>query len=241
MPAAGFATRLGKLAGSKEMLPQPAPDGSGQEPACRRLLESFQLAGIRQVVVVLRPEKQDLVRYLEGRPVPGLEIELLPVPGGTPSVPHTLAKAAPSLAGRTVALGFPDVLFQPLDAFTTLIELHRQARPTATLGLFPAERPETTDMVDFGSDGRVRSIHPRPRQTELRFNWLLAVWGPAFTDLLVQAAESPAPVETAGELQLGSLFQQALSEGLSVAGHPFPQGSYRDIGTPEAYAAVRQR
>ena len=46
------------IAGSKEVLPLP-PDG---EPALACALEAMARAGIEEVVVILRPEKEDIPR-----------------------------------------------------------------------------------------------------------------------------------------------------------------------------------
>jgi len=49
-----------------------------------------------------------------------------------------------------------------------------------------------------------------------------------------------APVEER-ELQIGAVVQVAVAAGLHVEGVEFPQGSYRDIGTPaELAAAMRE-
>jgi glucose-1-phosphate thymidylyltransferase len=95
-------------------------------------------------------------------------------------------------------------------------------------------------MVELGPDGRVRRVEVRPASTALRFNWLIALWGPAFTRYLHEAVREDDPAAE-GELQLGSLIQAAVDAGLHVEGVEFPQGSYRDIGTPaELAAAIRE-
>ena len=167
----------------------------------------------------------------------------------SPSVPHSLAAALPFLGGSPVALGFPDVLFTPGDAFVR-IERHRLRSGAAlVLGLFPAPDPTTTDMVEVAGDGRVVRIETRPRRSSLALNWLIAVWDRRFTAWLAGRMAGTASAEAtgepnaetavhhgAGELQLGALFAEALTDGLSIEGVSFPDGAYLDVGTPEGYS-----
>ena len=44
--------------------------------------------------------------------------------------------------------------------------------------------PHKTDMVDFDDTGRVRSIQIKPPQTNLKYAWEMAVWGPSFTEFM---------------------------------------------------------
>ena len=133
-----------------------------------------------------------------------------------------------------MALGFPDVRFQPADAFARLLERQEATSADLVLGQFPTRRPWLTDMVAADDRGRVTEIQVRPRTSALPFNWLLAVWGPAFTELLHQAVTEEKQSSGAGlELQLGTVMARALEEGLSLQAVPFPKGWFIDMGTPE--------
>jgi glucose-1-phosphate thymidylyltransferase len=238
IPAAGRAERLGPLPCSKELLPvgfRETPQGPAPKVACHYLLERFRAAGIRRVYMVLHESKWDVPRYLGTGEIADVALAYLAIPGSR-SVPETLDRACPFVAGSLVALGFPDVLFQPEDAYARLIERQAATGADLVLGLFPATRCQTTDMVDLGPDGRVRGIEIRPATTALRYNWLIAVWGPAFTRHLHEAVRSAPASER--ELQIGAVVQSAVEAGLHVAGVEFPEGSYRDIGTPEELAAA---
>lgn len=81
----------------------------------------------------------------------------------------------PFIQNATVALGFPDIIFLPNDALTRL--LARQARTNAdiVLGLFRANRPQNSDMVDVSDGDRVRSIIIKPLETNLSYTWINAV------------------------------------------------------------------
>lgn len=238
IPAAGRAERLGPLPCSKELLPigfRETPRGPAPKVACHYLLERFRAAGIWRVLMVLHESKWDVPRYLGTGEIADVSLAYVVIPGSK-SVPETLDRAFPFSEGSLVALGFPDVLFEPADAYARLIERQRATGADLVLGLFPTTRFRTTDMVELGPDGRVIRIEVRPESTTLRYNWLLAVWSPVFTRFLHEAVRSAPTGER--ELQVGAIVQEAVAAGLHVEGVEFPDGSYRDIGTPEELAAA---
>jgi dTDP-glucose pyrophosphorylase len=238
IPAAGRAERLGRLPCSKELLPigfRETPIGPMPKVACHYLLERFRAAGIRRAFMVLHESKWDVARYFGTGALADMALAYLSIPGSR-SVPETLSHARPFLENSLVALGFPDCLFEPADAYARLLERQGATGADLVLGLFPTERHRTTDMVDCGPDGRVRRIEIRPETTALRFNWLIAVWTPTFTGLLREAVCS-SPQDGA-ELQIGAVVRSAVEGGLHVQGVELPGGWYRDIGTPEELASA---
>lgn len=238
IPAAGRAERLGRLPCSKELLPigfRETSRGPAPKVACHYLLDRFRAAGIRRAYLVLHESKWDVARYFGTGAMAGISLAYLSIPGSR-SVPETLSHAAPFVRGSRVALGFPDVLFEPEDAYARLLERQEATGADLVLGLFPTERCRTTDMVEAGPDGRVRRLEIRPEATSLRCNWLIAVWTPVFTRILEDAVRS-APQESP-ELQIGAVMRSALAGGLHVQGVEFPEGRFRDIGTPADLAAA---
>lgn len=238
IPAAGRAERLGRLPCSKELLPigfRETPQGPVPKVACHYLLERFRAAGIVRAFMVLHESKWDVARYFGTGEMADVALAYLSIPGSR-SVPETLDRAWPFVQDSLVALGFPDCLFEPADAYARLLERQAATGADLVLGLFPAQRHRTTDMVECGPDGRVRRIEIRPEATSLRYNWLIAVWTPAFTGLLHEAVRS-LPQDGA-ELQIGAVVQSAVEAGLHVQGVELPDGWYRDIGTPEELAAA---
>ncbi len=216
-----------------------AQGADGPRVVCHHLLECFTAADIRQAFVVLRDGKWDIPSYLCREPVTGLDIAYVAVTS-TDSVPESLSCARPFVANSRVAMGFPDVLFEPRDAFAHLARCQEESGCDVALGLFPCATPWMTDMVELGEEGRVVDIQIRPATSQLAFNWLLAVWGPRFTAFLSEAMVNPITGEK--EFQLGTLFKQAAAEGMDLRGVPFPDGYFLDIGTPEGYGeALRRR
>jgi glucose-1-phosphate thymidylyltransferase len=237
VPAAGHGERLGALPGSKELLTigfAIGPAGPVPRVACQHLLSSLRAGGVERAFVVLRPGKWDLPAFLAGGGE-GPRLAYLVRPGSR-SLPESLDAAYPFVRGGYVALGFPDVLFAPDDAFATLRARLGATGADLVLGLFPAPRPHTTDMVELAGE-RVVRLELRPAKTELRRAWLIAVWGPAFTELL-HAFVAEAQGAPAREPQLGEVIQRAVDAGLDVRGVELPGARYRDLGTPEEVAAV---
>jgi glucose-1-phosphate thymidylyltransferase len=153
--------------------------------------------------------------------------------------PFTVEAAHGFVGDATVLFGFPDVLFKPRDAFAQLLARRTEAGGDVVLGLFPARVPEKVDMVELDPAGSVRSITIRPRRTELRYTWMLAVWAPSFTQFLHRYVKdrlegAGPPVGPGGrELYMGDVVQAALEQGMSVGSVCFDEGTYLDIGTPD--------
>ena len=206
VPMAGRATRLGLLPGSKELLPlgfRVLPDGTLQPKVVSHyLLETFSHADIRKVVMVLRPGKWDIPAYYRDGGDFGLELAyvLAKLPWG---VPYTLDSAYAFVKDAHVAVGFPDIVYEPQDTFKHLRERLRTTGADVVLGLFPATAPERSDMVTVGEDGRVRDIVVKPQVTDLSLSWGLALWSPRFTKFLHGHLEKLILTGDAPEVQLG--------------------------------------
>ncbi|HXT22146.1 MAG TPA: hypothetical protein VN811_06620 [Thermoanaerobaculia bacterium] len=246
IPAAGRAQRLGELPCSKEVLPvgfRATPDGPVVRVACDCLLDALRVAGAARAYVVLRDDKADIARHLgtgERWDLPLAYVSL----SESASLPESLDRAYPFVRGARVALGFPDVQLGPADALARVAARQAETGADLVLGLFPTERPETTDMVEVNGEGKVVRIEVRPRETSLRHCWLLAVWGPAFAEHLHEmVAESRASRAgtAASELQMGAVVAGALERGLDVRGVEIEGGWFRDVGTPEDLAAVMRQ
>jgi glucose-1-phosphate thymidylyltransferase len=153
--------------------------------------------------------------------------------------PYTLDQAYPFVRKDLVAFGFPDILFEPEDAYVQLLNCQKSTQADIVLGLFPVTRPETMDMVDLDERGVVRSIVIKPPQTHLQYGWIIAVWTPLFTDFLHEHlraldnhGESAAGRSRQHELTVGHVLKAAIENNLRVRAVVFPAHSYLDIGTP---------
>ncbi len=238
VPAAGSASRLGRLPCSKEIFPVAPGDAARPRVACDYLLEGFRTAGIRRALILLRKGKWDVPALLGDGAELGLSLAYLAL-APTAGVPETLDAAYPFVEDCRVALGFPDIRFEPRDAFVHLLRRQQETGAAVVLGLFPTRRCDKADMVELGADGRIRRIVIKQADSGLEYCWSIAVWGPDFSRFLHRrvAAERHAP-RPDGELYIGDVVRAAIDDGLPVVGVPFPHGSVHDFGTPEDLAAV---
>lgn len=233
LPAGGRATRLGPLPLSKELFPigfdhaaagQPRPKVVGQY-----LLEAMRQAGITRAFWILRPGKWDIPAYFGDGAALDLRLAYLTVHVAD-GVPYTLDQAFPFVQDAIVALGFPDILFQPEDAYSPLLTRLSAGEADVVLGLFPTAEYWQAGMVEFDAANRVTQIIEKPPQSDLRYMWAIAVWRPRFTQFLHAYVGN----RTAGaELPIGDVIQAAIVAGLRVEAELFATGQVRDVGTPE--------
>lgn len=230
-PAAGKATRLGQLPCSKEIYPLVSPQGSTVVGA--HLLRSYQAAGIQQVHTIIRPEKWDIPRYLGSGEALDLHIAYHVIEGSL-GTPYTLDHVYPFIQGKQVALGFPDILFQPSDCFKTLHHTLNQQPWDIVLGLFPAPNPTKMDMVKTDGDGNVTRIDIKPNETNLTKTWIAAAWKPSFTDFMhhyLQQQHDHYAQNDISEPYVGTVIIAAMAAGLKVGSYRFPKGQVLDVGT----------
>jgi glucose-1-phosphate thymidylyltransferase len=248
LPAGGTAARISPIPCSKEIFPvgfHPPGSPLGRRPkaAAHYLIEKMQAAGAQKAYFILREGKWDIPAYFGDGGVAGLPLAYLMM--GLPyGVPFTLDQAYPFVGDATVLFGFPDILFQPGDAFARLLNRQAETRADLVIGLFPAHQAHKMDMVELDPNGRVLGITIKPRQTHLRYTWIIAVWGARFSDFMhefVALRKKNQPYEQGQrELYLGDVIQAAIQEGERVDNVLFSDGSYIDIGTPEDLTAAVQ-
>jgi glucose-1-phosphate thymidylyltransferase len=246
VPTAGQATRIAPLPCSKELYPlgfRPADGGRSVRAKVvgHYLLEKMRFAGITKAYIVLGKGKWDIPNYFGNGLMVDMNLAYLTLISSF-GTPYTLDEAYPFVRSSIVAFGFPDILFEPDDAFVQLLAQQLSSNACATLGLFPAEKPQNVDMVDFAPNGRVRRIFTKPRHTELSHSWCIGVWTPVFTEFLhtyISAHRQPAVVTS--EVSIGEVIQAAVAAGLLIEAIPLSEKSYLDIGTAEDLVRAVQR
>ena len=240
LPAGGQATRISPLPCSKELYPigfRSQQDGSLRPKVVSHyLLEKMQMAGIRKAFFLLRPGKWDIPAYFGDGNIVDLDLGYLVV--GLPfGVPYTLDRAYPFVKDAAIAMGFPDILFQPDNTYKRLLTRLYAGSADVAINLLPFEQPHKGGMVDFDERGRVRQIIEKPTQSDLRYSWCAAVWKPSFTEFLhqfvaeleVERHKSSSPPR---EVPIGDVIQAAINAGLQVEAEICDRRSYLDIGTP---------
>jgi glucose-1-phosphate thymidylyltransferase len=153
-------------------------------------------------------------------------------------VPYTLNQAYPFVQHAMILLGFPDILFQPKDAYVHLLRRQAETQADVVLGLFPTSHPEKVGMVDVDQTGRVLQIIEKPLQSDLKWMWAIALWTPVFTEFLHQYVKTATPER---EVPIGDVIQAAIQKGLIVQSQEFLHGNYLDVGTPEDLAKAIQQ
>lgn len=241
IPAAGRADRLGALPCSKEIYPLGFRADAGgtarPRPVCGRLIESLARAGVSRALVLLRKGKWDIPALLGDGSQLGLPLAYLAL-DPTASVPETLDRAYSFVAESTVALGFPDIVVEPSDAYRPLLRRLRETSAAVVLGLFPTDQSWKCDMVETddlgypGSAAAVRRIVIKQAETSLRYTWSIAVWGPEFSRYLHDFVARQQTGATT-EAYVGDVIQSAIDDGMEVIGERFEGGSFLDVGTPE--------
>ncbi len=233
VPAAGAATRLQPLGGSKELLPVGVwrdADGVDRPRAVAEyLLARMARAGADRVLMVVAPGKTDLIRYF-GAGYAGMAIAyaIQPAPLG---LCDALFRALPFLqAEEPVLIGLPDTIWFPEDA------LAAAPRDRVHLVTFPVAAPEHFDAVAWQGPEIVERVEVKsPGPSDRR------VWG---------AVAMPA----AGLLALHRLWQQPgrrdqflghlLNAWIAAGGRVTADRAgteYWDVGTIAGYRAAMAR
>ena len=247
IPAAGKATRLSPLPCSKELYPigfrLVGKDGTLRpKVVCHYLLEKMRLANITKAYIILRNGKWDIPDYLSDGTMLNMHLAYLitHLPFGAP---YTLDQAFPFVRDKIVALGFPDIIFKPDDAYVQLLKRQAETNADIILGVFPTDQPQKWDMVDMDSDGRIRRILIKPLKTHLRYAWVVAVWTEVFTQFMhdylfaIQKVKKhdndENNVSKQQELFVGEVIQAAIENKLKIEGVLFPEATCLDIGTAD--------
>jgi len=242
IPAAGFANRISPLLNcSKEVHPISMGDGKTRV-ASSFLIESFQEAKASKSYLILRNGKWDIPEYLLDGRAAGIPLAYI-VSESTRGVPYTLEKAYPFIKDEIILLGFPDIIFEPMDAFTQLLNQQQLTSADLVLGLFKTEKPEKADMVVFDKDERLVDIIIKPAQSQQIYTWIIAVWTPVFTqfmhDFLNDKKDSLS--QSQSELHIGDIVRAALQHNMKTSYVQFDSGSFLDIGTPEELKKIKNQ
>lgn len=254
IPAAGRASRINPIPCSKELIPigfTKCKDSTiYPKVVTQYLLEKYQLIGVTKVFFILRNGKWDIPAYFGDGSMLNMNFAYLQMnlPFG---VPFTLDQAYPFVRNAKIAMGFPDILFGPIDAFACANQTLIKKNADIVVGLYPVKdrnQSMTCDMVKWETQtSKIKRVLVKPKDTSLQLSWIFAIWTPAFTDFMHKFLKDRKEDYLNGtidkELYLGHIVQQAIDEGLNVIGHAFEENSFIDIGTPdelsEAYKKYR--
>ena len=242
IPAGGLASWLGKSPCSKEIFPVQISDNEKITVLSEHLIHYFKQADITQIYFILRKGKWDIPEYYGDGSSHGISIGylIMNLPFGTP---FTLDQAYPFVRDKIVALGFPDILFKPENAYTKLSEKLANGKTDVVLGLFPIPDFRKWDMVEFDENNLLRNIIIKQDRPDLKFGWTNTIWNPGFTEFMHQYLDKflkkypdgmmRLPDNSVRELYVGDIIQEAILRGLKVDYVKFNEGSSIDLGIPD--------
>jgi glucose-1-phosphate thymidylyltransferase len=192
-------------------------------------------AQVIQTYIIVGQGKWDIPAYLDDGDRFGLDLAYLTV-RDSHGAAFTVDRAHAFVRDATIVFGFPDIQFTPNSAFRQLLAKLHDSSADVILGLFPTVQPHKADMVDCDDEGRVRTILVKPLETDLRLTWITAVWTPSFTDYLhayVEQRMTGRGSDADGrEVHIGHVMQAGIGDGMTIDSVTFPEGAFRDIGTP---------
>jgi len=238
IPGGGGASRLAPLPFSKELYPvgfRATPQGPRSKAIANYLIDALQLAGVRRAFWLLDKRKADVFSYFGGGADHGLQLAYVPT-DASPSVVHTLACGSAFFEERPVLFGFPDIVFEPADAFERLWQRLRQGSADVVLGAVPAPPEQIADRVELDARGTLKAVRVKPLDRPQDPAWFIAAWQPRFTAFLRTWLERDLSVSDGSgpdELYLGHAVEAARRAGMSVEVETFQGGCFIDAGTPE--------
>jgi glucose-1-phosphate thymidylyltransferase len=164
IPAAGYATRLQPLRGSKELIPVR------DRPVTDYLIDRIQAVRGADLRIVTRPEKRDLIDHVRRRGVTVIE-------GYPPTAAASFLLGMHGLRDDDIVLmGFPDSVWEPLDGFVRLLAvLDSDTEAEVVLGLFACADLERSDVVGVDAEGRVTEVQVKPERPASEVVWGCAV------------------------------------------------------------------
>lgn len=236
IPAGGQASRLRKLPCSKEILPLKIDNDNRLNVTSSFLIRYYQNAGISNVFFILREGKWDIPAYYRDGNDFNVNIGYL-IMDKPYGVPFTIDQAYPFLGENYVALGFPDILLYPDNAFNILKKHIIKTDADVVIGLFPVENYKKWDLIEFDKSKKISSLQIKKDRPDLQYAWAIAVWSPTFSKFLHNhlkhyKKEFENNLQRK-ELYIGNIIQDAIDENLQVEYEIFEQGSAVDTGTPE--------
>ena len=240
IPAAGQGTRLAPFLYPKELLPivYASVGGNGGQviprPVLQFSLDAMKAAGITECIIVIANWKLEIPRVFGDGDGSGVSLSYVMrnVPRG---LADALDAAQPWVRGQHVAVALPDTVVYPPDALGLIWRECLSSHADLVLGVFPTPTPEQLGPVRVNSDGKVTQILDKPKTTDLKNTWGMAVWSPRFTGLLhEEVANAPEDAKPT----LGSVFQQAVDRKFNVRALRFDDGRYLDVGTPDGLGRV---
>jgi len=223
VPAAGNATRMQPMGGSKELLPLGWNADGSLRVIAEYLIERMMMAGAERICLVISPQKSDLLAYF-ARSRFAARVFFVVQPEAAGLCDAVFRAGGHVAAKERVLIGLPDTVWQPRVAFGRV--------PTDTLHLitFPVRHPEEFDAVRAGGANRVAEVEVKQAGSRQRRVWgAITAPGQVWLEL-----ERFWRERGAREQFLGHLFNAWIESGRAIT-YDTQGTEYWDVGTPKGY------
>ncbi|MEO7719090.1 MAG: sugar phosphate nucleotidyltransferase [Capsulimonas sp.] len=233
--AAGRGTRLGVLT---ENRPKPMLPIAGT-PMIERIMTSLnEQAGITEFVLITGYLSQVLEEYFGDGSNWGWRVEYVhqEVPRGVSDAVNT---ASAALSDAPFFMTYGDIMLDPANYGAAVAEFaHANAdgkNCKAIVGLNWVDDPYRGSAVYLDETYRIERIQEKPEKGTATTHWNSA--GLFVFDPLIFEFTSKIQPSARGEYELPDAISAMISGGHYVQGLPLT-GDWRDVGTPEDYAAI---
>ena len=232
--AAGRGTRLGALTANqpKPMIP------IGGVPMIERIMSAIaETTPIREFVLITGYKAEILENYLGDGSKWGWKVDYVPqsVPRGVGDAVNT---AAPALSGAPFLMTYGDIMLDPINYGRFAAEYdtnHGTSAVKAYVGLNWVDDPWAGAAVYLDADNRIERIQEKPPKGTATTHWNNA--GLFIFDPLIFEYTSKIAPSARGEYELPDAITALINDGHPTKGIAL-EGKWRDVGTPEDYAAI---
>ena len=212
--AAGKGKRLHPITTQRSKAMAPVAG----KPIVERVVDLLVDNGIREIIVLVSPDDQEIVPYLQ-RARPELTWRFV-VQGERLGMAHALGLAAPLLREDFVLSACDNLT--PAAHIATLLATHQQQRAQATLSLMEIDiaHSASTGIIEW-QDGWVKRIVEKPKPSEAPSN-ISSLPLYVFSSMLLEQLPS-VRLSPRGEYELQEAIQLLIDQGGRVTGVLTPE------------------
>lgn len=247
VPCAGLGTRMKPFKVWKELLNvgYQINKDFNEDILMPKVLSEYTIdnmieGGAKDFIIVINDQKSEIVRYYNNGKIKDVNICYVcqDITSDFYGLPIAIYEAVKWAKDGTVFLGLPDTIVTPSYCFGLLHDFHLRKEADLTLGIFYTDNPLSLAPVRVNDNGVIKEVYDKPKETNLKNTWNIAIWGEKFTKLLIENVEEfTGKVENKNhEILLSDIFNLAIKKRLKVYGKIFDEGSCTDFGNINSFA-----